>query len=187
MNWADHLQIGLTQPILDSQVFKIYGNREEKYIALPDNYYLTKAVRERLAKEGQTPAYRLYPDTGSCLDAIRNREADSTYLNSFELNYYMDKIQLEHLNIQSVEGFTIRYALGISKKADPRLMTIISRAVTSISPNEINQIIMSRTQQRLQPSLMDRMYANPVRYFGGALAAVVLAGLLVFLICEQPF
>jgi two-component system sensor histidine kinase EvgS len=180
-DWADYLQIGLTQPILETQVFKIYGNREEKYIALPDNYYLTKAVRERLAKEGQTPAYRLYPDTGSCLDAIRNREADSTYLNSFELNYYMDKIQLEHLNIQSVEGFTIRYALGISKKADPRLMTIVSRAVNSISPNEINQIIMSRTQQRLQPSLMDRMYASPVRYFGGALAAVVLAGLLVFL------
>ena len=186
--WADHLNISLTQPFMETQVFKIYNNNpSENTIALPENYYITKAVQERTSREGRNPVYKLYRDTLQCLDAVRNREADSTYINSFELNYFMDKIQLEHLNIQSIDGFTINYSIGVSKKADPNMLALISRGVASITPYEINQIIITRTQHRLQPSLTDRIYANPLRYFCIAILILIFIGIIIFLYLSNRY
>lgn len=187
-DWADRLDIALTRPILESQIFKIYTDKEEAYtVAVPEGYYITKALQKRLAQEEMPPIFQFYPDTVSCLEAVRNRKADCTYINSFELNYFMDKIQLEHLNIQSVEGFTISFCIGVSKKAGPAMLGLISRGLASISPTEIDQLVTAQTQHRLQPTITDRIYAKPLLYLGGALAILLTFGFLAFLYLSNRY
>ena len=67
------------------------------------------------------------------------------------------------------------------------MLTMISRGLASISPTEINQIVMSKTQQRLAPSITDRIYANPSRYLGGAFLALLLCGFVVFLYLSNRY
>ena len=188
-DWADTLDISLTRPFLETQIFKIFNDEADtKTIALPNGYYISKAVQKRYARSKRTPpVFTFYTGTEQCLEAVRSKKADCTYISSFELNYFMDKIQLEHLNVQTVEGFTISYGIGVSKKAGPAMLTMISRGLASISPTEINQIVMSKTQQRLAPSITDRIYANPSRYLGGAFLALLLCGFVVFLYLSNRY
>jgi two-component system sensor histidine kinase EvgS len=187
-DWADQLNVSLTQPILYGQVFKVYNSAlEDECVALPENYFISRRVQERNTKEGKKVTYKFYKDTTSCLEAVRNREANSTYINNFELNYLMDKIQLEKLDVQSIEGFTIPYAIGVSKRANPLLLSIMSRCITGISPSEVNHIVMSKTQKRLEPSITDRVYANPVRYLGGAVLTLLLVGVTIFLYLSNRY
>ena len=188
-NWAEMHNAYVTYPILDMQVFKISqgGTEGQEKIALTKKYYISQVVQERMLKQGEKPAYVFYDTVEECLEAVRNRKVNSTYINHYELNYYMDKLNLEHLNIQNVEGLTLQYGIGVNKNAGPVMLTIISRGLSSINSKEIEQLVMKRTQQRLQPSLTDFIYANPGRYLSIALGLLWLLGFMVYLFFSNRY
>ena len=172
--WGDEHEAALTQPIFDMQLFMVYTNDSVEYdkIALPRNTMLGHLVAERVRKEGKLSetSFVYYDTMAECIDAVRSRKVGRTFVNEYELNYYMEKLRLEHLNVQSVTGFTEKASIGVSKKADPRLLSILCRTLESISSAELNTMILSNTQNRLEPSLIDRIYAYPLQaaLLGGA-------------------
>lgn len=160
-NWADQHEAFLTQPLLDAQIFMVYNNAADPsdIVALPRGYYLA-----RFLEEHEPAAQFVYYDTvADCIDAVRRNKAGKTYINEYEVNYYMDRFRLEHLNVQSVAGFTERIGIGISRQADPRLLSVFCRAIESISKNELNDILLAHTRNRAQPGIYEIFYAHPLQ------------------------
>lgn len=166
-SWGDEHDSWLTQPIFEMQLFQVYTNDPAVYdkIALPRGTLLSHLVEERVRKEGKASetSFIYYDTMAECIDAVRAAKAGCTFVNEYELNYYMEKFRLEHLNVQSVTGFTEKASIGVAKHTDPRLLSILCRTLESISGAEMNSAILSNTRTRLEPGILDHIYAHPLQ------------------------
>ena len=186
--WADIHRVLLTQPVFDVQIFLVSNDEAsvQDKVALTRGYHLTREVERRLDKktagpDGKPLQFVYYDTMADCIEAVCNKKAGRTYINSYELNYYMDKLRLDQLNIQSVSGFTEKTSIGVSRQADPRLFSILSRALGSLSQNDMNNIIMTYTTARKQPGVMEYVNANPLEAMVIVfIGAVLLFGMLFF-------
>ena len=166
-DWADQHHANLTPTLFHTQIFMVYNNQPDLHtkVAVTKGYHLTKAVKDWInenEKQGSQLQFLTYDTMAECIDAVRNQQAGRTYINAYELNYYMEKFRLEHLNVQSVEGFTEKISIGVSKNAGPVLLSIICRTLNSLSPDELNAIILANTKTPLELGLLDYIYANPL-------------------------
>lgn len=180
-SWGDSHNVQLTQPVFDVQIFAMdNGDMQlQGKVALPRGYHLAKEVERRCRKEaaenGETVEFVYYDTMEGCIDAVLAKDVGRTYINAYELNYYMDKLRLQGINIQSISGFTEKTSIGVSRTASPLLFSIICRALNSISRKEIDSLIMSNTASRKEPGFKDYIYANP---FKATAVATILMALL---------
>ena len=179
-DWADQHQANLTPVLFNTQIFMVYNNQTSLYskVAVPKGYHLTKAVQSWIKeneKQNRQVQFLTYDTMAECIDAVRNQQAGRTYINAYELNFYMEKFRLEHLNVQSIEGFTEKISIGVSKADGPVLLSVICRTLNSISQDELNAIILSNTKTPLELGLLDYVYANPI-------GALLLVGLLLLIL-----
>jgi two-component system sensor histidine kinase EvgS len=182
-NWGDRFNAYLTQPIFDVQIFMVHTGDPNQFnrIAVPKGYHLTKEIMRRYKETDSSVEFVYYDTMADCIDAVINHDVGRTYINEYELNYYMDKLSRQQLNIQAVPGFTEPTSIGVSKNADPLLLSIIARSLRSIPPSEINDIIMNNTHRTVSLGLEDWIYANPFKAIGVAsVFFLFVAGTLFF-------
>lgn len=182
LNWGESHNAYLTQPVFNVPIIMVTHPNQEKYnlIALPKSYHLTKAVQDRLKNNAFDPAwsydikYQLYGTMNECVEAVRSGKAGRTYINAYELNYYMNTGKLANLNVQNVVGFSEPTSIGVSKTASPQLFSIIAKALRRIPPNEITDIIIKNTQikQNSRLTFSNIIAQHPL---GSAAAVAVLA------------
>ena len=182
VEWADSHATFITQPLFDVPILMVItpGREKDNVVALPGAYHLAKAVRQRLEQEERdNPAakagkikYQYYGTMGECVDAVRDGRAGRTYINAYEMNYYINNGKLANLSVQNVAGFTEPTSIGISKKADPLLYTIIAKALKSIPRNTLGDIIIRNTNTQYDLGFLDYAYRHP---WASSLAAAVLA------------
>ena len=149
-------------------------------VALPRGYHLAQAVQNRLYREQENVTYQYYGSIEECLQAVRDGQAGRTYINSYELNYYMNQDKFSLLKIQAVPGFTEAASIGVSKDADPRLLSIICQALRSIQPDDMDNIILNATKPKTSRSLQDVVYSHPMGSAAAAAVFALLAGGLGF-------
>jgi two-component system sensor histidine kinase EvgS len=183
MQWAEEHNAYLTQPVFNAPILMVTSTNREKYnlVALPKGYHLTLAVQNRLKDNASNdPAwsadinYQLYGTMDECVEAVRSGKAGRTYINSYELNYYMNTGKLTNLNVQNVVGFSEPTSIGVSKTAPPQLLSVIAKSLRRIPQGELNDILIKNTQiqQNRGLTFSDFIYLHPV---GSAAAAAILA------------
>lgn len=168
-DWGDLHNVYLTQPFFDVQIFSIYHKDRANYnvVALTTGYHLAKAAmawcHDEAANGLNGESTFVYYDTmAECIEAVCRGEAGRTFINAYEVNYYMDRLLQAQVGVQGESGFTEKTSIGISKHADPRLFTIISRALRSIPTGNIDAAMSDYSQSRRKPGLREIIYANPV-------------------------
>ena len=114
-------------------------------VAVRQDTQLAEKVIQRLAQKDEPVRYLYLNTTEDCMNAVRDGRAGRTYINSYEHNYYMNQNKFSHLKTQPVPGFFKSISIGIAKDSDPRLFAIICQALRSISPSEMNSIILKNT------------------------------------------
>jgi len=182
-NWGDRFNAYLTQPIFDVQIFMVHTGNPAQFnrVAVPKGYHLTKEIIRRYGGADSLVEFVYYDTMTDCIDAVTNHEVGRTYINEYELNYYMDKLSRQQLNMQAVPGFTEPTSIGVSKNADPLLLSIIARSLRSIPPSEINDIIMNNTHRPMSMGLRDWIYVNPFKAIGiASVFFLFVAGTLFF-------
>lgn len=181
-SWADQHESYLTQPFFETPVFVVTmpGHTGDNRVALPLGYHLSKAVQARLDKADEEMQYLYFGSVGECLQAVREGKAGRAYINSLELNYYMNQDRYSMLKIQAVPNFTESTSIGISKDADPVLFSILCKALRSISPAEMNNIILNTTKAKADSNVTDMLYVHPIAFIALAMIFVLLASGLVF-------
>ena len=130
-------------------------NGEGTTIALPKGYYITKYITEKY------PNYHfLYYDTvEECIDAVRNGQATTTYANTYETEYFLNMPQNRILKSRAIYSIRQEVSIGVSKNADPRLFSIISKGLDGIS----NEEYIKMDKLRLQQVLLN-ILSNSVKY-----------------------
>ena len=172
-DWGDKLGYLLTQPILETQVAQVSrSGGGGKIAAMPEGYYITSRVKERYP----TLEYRLYPTVADCLEAVRRGKADMTYVNGYELGYYLSLPKYTGLEFQTLPGFSIGISVAVSSGEDRLLFSILNKAVSSLSGEELSQIVLEGSTQKPRSSLRDLVYTNPEE-------AVLLGLLFTLLVC----
>ena len=167
-NWAEQHNLYLTPPLFSAQIFMVYQNQNaaDARIALPRDYQLSEMTLDWLAKNDRSLddlSITYYDNTQACLEALLNNTADRTFINEYELNYYAGKGQLDGLHLQSIAGFKQKISIGVSKNADPQLLSILCRSLESISQNEISLLLVKNTRVHFEPGILDFMHAHPVK------------------------
>ena len=187
-SWGDLHNTYLTQSVFDVPIFLVSQPEPKNFevVAVLRNSHLEKSLTERLANEEPSVQY-LYADTAQdCMNAVRDGRAGRTYINAFELNYYMNQNKFSHLKIQPVPGFTESSSIGISKNSDPLLCSIFCQALRSIPPAEMNSIILKNTTFSRHRGLLDFIYAYPLGTMASvALFCLLLGGVLFFYYSSQ--
>jgi two-component system sensor histidine kinase EvgS len=175
-HWGDMRGYLLTQPIFNNQVVRVYAkDAPMRIVALPEGYYITYVIRARYAKAGLKVL--LYPTVKDCLEAVYAGRADATFLYSMERNYYSSIPRYSKLKYQVILGFSQRFSVAVSAKENRLLFSIIHKAVSSISEQDLSRFVsMSSTAVRSN-SIFDLIYTNPWQVF--TLLALLL--LLLFM------
>ncbi len=144
-SWAEKNGIKMTSPYLDSLEYSEVINKEKvRYdkkalkVAYVDNYFFNEKF---LFSKFNRDQMKLYKSEEECIEAVNNGDADAAYI----ISYVADKIVKEK-NYYDIELFKypeFRHAIciGIGKNEDVRLLTILDKAIESISSDEINNII----------------------------------------------
>ena len=173
--WADLHNMMLSQSVFDAPVFIVQSSEQENpdVIAIQEGTHRARMVEEAMKREGQNPVYLDCPSVEACLRAVKDGKAGRTYINTYEMNYFLNQTQFAYLKMQPVPGFTESISIGISKDADPVLCSIVCLALRSISPGDMNNIIIKNTTFDRHTGIVDFVYTHPI----GALSLAALLAL----------
>lgn len=113
-------------------------------VALVKDYYLAKKAIEFYSYTADDILY--YDTITECLDAVISGEAAKTFLNSFQMEYYLRiRKYSSSLNFVNQYGVDFSTSVGVSKAIDDSdiLLGIMSKGLASISMGEISSYLNS--------------------------------------------
>lgn len=176
-HWASQNGMYLTQPYMDIPLVTIYKSEvaKNRRLALPVGYYITQLMESKA--EDARIVY--YPTVEACMDAVNEGEADYTFANSYEADYYLSMAKYHGLNFRSLQSVSQQLSIAIAQTADPRLHSILSKAIQSVSQSDITAAIRTHTEHPHTSTLLDMMYTNPAQF----LTIIVAIVGLVFTVC----
>lgn len=118
------------------------GTQEDAVIAalgygnyFTDNYIVPNYQNNRFIFPG---------DIVKCLDAVNSGEADITFSTSYNAEYYMLDYKYSNLTT-SITDYTSQSCFGTRVDMNPHVISAINKAIESISPTEMDNIILRNT------------------------------------------
>ena len=170
--WADKNNMYLTQPYLDIPFVSIYKQEltADRRLALPRGYYITQYMESN----GEAPQILYYDTTQECVDAVLAGEADYTFVNSYQADYYLAISKYSALKFRTIQSVSQRLSIAVSQDANPLLFSILCKAIEGVSTKEITAAIRSHTEHSFNAGFFDMVYTNPVQFFGILLLCAVL-------------
>lgn len=176
-NWADTHHVYLSQSVFEVPIFRVTMPDQKllQVVALPKGKHLTEIISKRLKAEQKDITLQYYDSAAQCLDALLNGHAGRTYINYYELNYYLNQDRYRLVRTQPVPELTESISIGVSKNTDMMLCSIICQALRSISPGEMNNIVLNNMTMKKEHSVVDLFYAHP----WGSMATVSIVALLL--------
>lgn len=184
--WADKNDIYITQPYLSVDYLGVYKDIKKTVhrVALPKGFYISEIVQKILPREAVIETYDTVED---CMEAVKDGLADCTYVNTYEAEYYLTIPKYRLLQFRTVQGLSQQLSVGISKKTDPLLYSIISKGLATISQEELREIIRTHLNHPQQSSFFDMMYTNPVHFVSilSIIGFILTAYLIVYVLYKH--
>jgi len=158
--WALEKNCVLTTPFMTLNVFGIYRSGQDagSTVAVPDSYY-QEYLTGTILKDDYT--FRHYENIADCLNAVLNGKADYTLLDSYQLEYYDKRSKYRALTYKVLPGAEYRVSFGVSRNADPRLTSILNKALASAGTDEIGEILKEASLNAESRTLSDFIFSNP--------------------------
>ena len=135
------------------------------------------------AKEGKDSGVSLtvYPNVNRCFEALTTGEADAIYCDSVTANYFMRIHHASEYVVNTKGAYPCNLAMGISRNADPRLISILDKCIRFISIEDMDGLVMHNGMPKVNSieNILDQL---PRRYIVGII--LVLAALVLFMTCS---
>ena len=157
--WADRHRASLTLPFQHISIVAAFGKGDMHMhtVAVPPDYYqqyLSETIRN------DTYEFHNYPTSEACLDAALRGEVDCALINSYQMEYYRRLHKYSGMSFRVMPELSYRLGTAVSQRADPRLRSILMKALGVISPTEMDQIFRDAAQARQSTDYSDLFYAN---------------------------
>jgi len=178
--WANSHDLLVTQPYISGSVMRVTRGSDAAYgtVAVAESGYLANEVRMEYP---ELTSVR-YLTSDECIEAVANGDADCTFLNYYQANYYRAKSPYDSLSYRPVDNITQSIGLGVTKESNPVLLGILSKSLQHLSSNELQSILSSNAVQteKLTPRVLIRRY--PVQMAAAIGAFSILICLLAVLL-----
>lgn len=174
-NFAKEWDFSLSVPLSDINYY-IIQKKETKFdpetsriAAIKKFRYTSDYLQKRYAK-----AEFLYYDTyENCLKAVENGEADTTVINNYIAEYYLDMYQFGDLSAKLSTDYSHLFCFAAANHNDI-LASVMSKAIYMISDEEMSQLYIIGQEERPEPNYLQAvLYKSPMGF--AIVIAVVLA------------
>ena len=159
--WAEKHQALLTLPFQRISLLMVYRPEQPKphTIATPPGYY-QQYLSENIRRDSYE--FHTYATIDECLNSVLRGEMDGTLLNSYQLEYFRRSPQYRSLTFRVLPEMGYRLSSAVSREADPRLRSILMKALECLSPAEIDQMFLDAAQEEKPVLLSSLLYADPL-------------------------
>jgi len=156
--WANSHDLLVTQPYISGSVMCVTRdpNVEPGSAAVAVDGYLANEVAKEYPDLEEVP----YLTTEECMKAVAGGEADCTFLNYYQANYYRAMSSYDNFSYRPADSITQSIGLGVTKESNPLLLGILSKSLQRISANELQSILSENAvrPEKLTPRVLIRRY-----------------------------
>ena len=135
-------------------------------IALQGGYWFS----EHVAADHPGKEIIFYKNVRECFDALLKGDADAVYANVYVTNYLLTERRYESLAATSMSKYTSEICFGISKCADPRLLSILDKCIQYTAPERMDELVLKNTTKPRQITLLDFVAQHLIEVGCGMLA-----------------
>ena len=168
----------MTQPYLKIPVVMVTredNGKSPSQIALPVSFSLSEKIREMYPKA----SVLYFSSVAECFKIIEQKKADMVFTNSDAAEYLLSFGKYSDMNISVVKGLFEEAAMAVSKKADPRLFSIINKALGAVPDSRLNELTIKYSLGARRRDFRDIAKIYPVEI--GFTAAAVMAVITLLL------
>lgn len=170
----------LTQPYFEVNMVRVFNvnqqNQESKQIiALPRGYIFNE--------DDSKYEVQYYETVEDCLRAVNTGEANLSSGNSYTISKYLADGYYANLTT-FFEEIPIKATIGISKPTNLILMNIINKSVSSLSDNDLKNIIYYNTLNKKNPVTLKQFFYDNLPFCIGVL---ILFGFLIYIIVRTRY
>ena len=138
-------------------------------------------MHKQLREMGYTLVF--YDTIEECLDAVKSGEVHQALINSIFAEHVLKKTRYKNLTPLMIQNRVFEPCVGVRENIDPRLFSILNKAVLFISQAEMNNIIAKNTINLHEGSFMSLLEQIPMDIFLGiGLSMFLIILLLLFLV-----
>ena len=174
----------LSTPYFEGQIAfaglkgKTFDSHENYHIAIPQD---AKGISGYIREHHPNYVMTGYPSTPECIEAVLQGKADFVMQNTYILGYLLQKPQFEDLALWSASDIADEnFSFVSTSSQDPRLISIMNKALASLDKNEIHGIVLKHTlSEPYQYTPGDFLYKYRLTIFVGGLSllcCLLLAG-----------
>lgn len=178
--WAKKHDLLVTEPYASGSVMRVTknSNMSPKTVAVVKGGYLENRIHKMYPELKEVQ----YLTFGECMDAVTNGDADCTFLNFYQANYYRSMGRFDSFSYLPVSDITQNISLGVTEESDPLLLGILSKSLQSLSADTIQSILSVNSTKTEQFSFGLMMRRYPVRMAAGIAAVGICISLIIFLL-----
>lgn len=172
VTWRNSNKGFISMPYLTGQLVTIGTHREnhECKVAWYDGMPESAMTAEFLHENASVVKFSTLEEA---LNAVNDGDADITFANSVVMSYYMNDPKYGGLASSPAYGHSVEVCIAVNPEEDPILLSILNKALASISESEINHIIAQNTSNPEARTIKSLIYTDPI--------AVVAVILIVFI------
>ncbi len=154
-----------------------YGFDEIETLALTEGYLLSEIVE----KDNPGLTVRYYPTVRECLDAVRNGEADATYINTPVASLLLGQADQGSMNRAILSRYISKMRIGISTSADARLFSIIDKCIQYLPEEQVDAFLVTNSKVTDSVTLRTLLYSNPLLVIGISVGMILLFSVIIIL------
>lgn len=179
--WAQKNNAFLSKSYLESQIMMVTAGKvsEKPVIALYDRDQ--QSAIPAVVRTAERAVY--YPSAEECLNAVQSGRADITFVNSTIMDYHAGNSQYVDLQTARLSGAPIHTRIAVAGNQEPALVSILNKALDSISDTQMEQIVSANMRMDLFGSLKNILRVRPLDFmlvFAGALLVITFILMALF-------
>ena len=124
-----------------------------------------------------------YDDVSSCVEAVRKKEVDATYLYNNMAQSVVYEDERNTFNCITVPSLSQEFAIGVSKDADYRLASILSKATNSLSEDDIQELSSPyAVNDAIDTTLLGLFFSHPFFFYITLFILFAVASLVIIVV-----
>lgn len=141
--WANNHDLIVTQPYVSGSIMRVTKNADvdPSTVAIVSGTYLANEIVQAYP-EMEAVKYATFDE---CINAVAAGNADCTFLNYYQANYYRALTDYSSFIYRPVDTISQSISLGITKESNPILLDILSKSLQRIQDNELQSILSEDT------------------------------------------
>lgn len=162
-DYANRYKMNLTSGFTDISLLQIQDKtktpRNPPVIAELNSTYISELEKKLYGKDA---VYKGCSSAKECMEAVLSGAADYTLLNSYQAAGYQADVKYINMQYTVIPEYQYTICAGVSSRADPRLLSIMSKGVRALGENYVTSIFRQELSAESETDLFSFFYRNPM-------------------------